>query len=193
MASVLNILGLLGLLLAFINAFIMRGLRNSSKKAKTRVFCIVISYLLLLPVTVFNDLQKQIPDGSYPIPCKVSAEECGYYTDKATAIVSVDDDGMWLSGLTGIESSGLRFIEEGSSADILYYQKIIETALFESSGCSYDAEVQVRGVSASALGVPLSDSMAAAGLFEKMIYIVMIIIALINSVNLFMPRLKEKF
>ena len=191
MVSVFNILGLLGLILAFVNAFIMRKLRKGSKKTETWVFFVVILYLLLLPVTVFNDLQKQIPDGSYPIPCAISVEECEYDTDKATAIITADSGGKWLSDLKGIEDSGLHYIEDWSSPEIQYSQTVIQASLYDPSGHSYDAKVQVRGISASALGLTLSDCFAAAGLFEKMIYIAMIIIALINSIYLFMPRIKE--
>jgi hypothetical protein len=191
MASVLNILGLLGLILAIVNAFIMRKLRNGSKKIGTWVFCVVILYLLLLPVTVFNDLQKQIPDGSYAVPCKVSVEDCNYHTDKATAIITVDSGDKWLSDLKGIGDSGLHYIEDWSSPEVLYYQKNIKASLYDPSEHSYDAEIQVRGISASALGISLSESIAAAGLFEKTVYIAMIVIALINSINLFMPRLMK--
>ena len=189
MVSALNILGLFGLLLAFVNAFLIKKLRNSSKKPKTWVFCIVIAYVLLLPVTVFNDLQKQIPDGYYSIPCSVSVEELDYDTDQAKAILGVTSGEKWLSDLKGIEDSGLHYVEDASSPLIEYSQTIIQATLHDYSGQSYNAEVRVPPISASTLSVTLSSSFAAASLFEKAVYLVMILIALVNSINIFKTRL----
>jgi hypothetical protein len=185
MVSALNILGLFGLLLAIVNAFIGKKIRSDYHIPKTWVLCVVIAYILLLPVTVFNDLQKQIPDGGYSIPCKVSVEELDYHTDEARAIIGVDSGDKWLSDLKGIADSGLQYAENASSPLIEYSQTVIEATLRNSSGQFYDAQVQVPPISASTLGVTLPESFAAAGLFEKAIYLVMILIALTNAVSIF--------
>ena len=184
MVSILNYLGFFGMILAIVNAFIGKKIRSDYHIPKTWVLCVVIAYILLLPVAVFNDLQKQIPDGYYPVPCKVSVEETGYDTDQASAIIGVDSIGRWLSDLEGIGDSGLYYVEDASSPEILYAQTVIRATLHDSSGQSYAAEVQTPPVSASTLGVTLSESFAAAGLFEKAFYLVMILIALTNAVSI---------
>ncbi|MBR5641550.1 MAG: hypothetical protein IKW92_05430 [Firmicutes bacterium] len=185
MVSTLNILGLFGLILAIVNAFLGKKIRSDYHIPKTWVLCIVIAYVLLLPVTVFNDLQKQIPDGWYSVPCKVTVEETGYDTDQARAIIGVDSFGRWLSDLKGIADSGLQYVENASSPLIEYSQTVIDATLRDSSGHSYDAQVQVPPISASTLGVTLPESFAAAGLFEKAFYLVMLLIALTNAVSIF--------
>ena len=185
MVLALNILGLCGLILAIVNAFAGKKIRSDYHIPKKWILCVVALYILLLPVTIFNDLQKQVPDGWYSVPCKVSVEETGYHTDNAVAVIGADSIGEWLSGLRGIEDSGLHYVEDASSPEIGYSQTVIEATLHDVSGQSYDAEVQVPAISASTLGVTLSESFSAAGLFEKAIYVVMILIALTNAVSIF--------